>query len=247
MQSNKVSIAAMLVVTLSGCATTGSNPVDPWESWNRNVYSFNQRVDENVIKPIAKGYDWVMPAFASQAIGNFFRNIDDIGVVINDLLQGKFAQTGDDAARFLLNSSVGLGGLIDVASASNLPKHKEDFDQTLAVWGVPSGPYLMLPLFGPGSPRGIGGLIADSAMNPINYVTGPFAPIGLKSLNIVDTRANNLAAGETAKEAALDHYEFMRDSYLSQRKYLILDGKEEKTDEFFDVDKALDENLKEKK
>lgn len=249
MQNNKLFITFTLLAALSGCATTGTNPIDPWEDWNRDMQSFNDELDEHVMQPVAKGYDWIMPDFAHRGVSNFFSNIDDIGVSINDLLQGKFVQHAEDIARFLLNSTVGLGGLIDVASEIDLPKHEEDFEQTLGVWGVPSGPYMVLPIFGPSSPRGVGGLIADSAMNPINYFTGPFVSFGLGVLNTIDIRADTLSLEKIATEAALDRYTFFRDTYLAQRKNLILDGKQskEEKDAEFDVDKALDETLKQEK
>lgn len=248
MQNNKLFVTCALLGVLSGCATTGGNPIDPWEDWNRDVQEFNDGLDEYVMQPLAEGYDWIMPDFAHRGISNFFNNIDDIGVSINDLLQGKFMQHAEDTARFLINSTIGLGGLIDVASELDLPKHDEDFDQTLGVWGVPTGPYLVLPFLGPSSPRGVGGLIADSAMNPINYVGGPFISPALSALNAIDQRSDVLALEKIATEAALDRYTFFRDTYLAQRKNLVLDGKESEADKAeFDVDKALDETLKQEK
>jgi phospholipid-binding lipoprotein MlaA len=248
MKNNKLFVSCCLVVALTGCATTGTNPIDPWEDWNRDVQSFNDELDEYVLKPVAEGYDWIMPDFAHKGITNFFSNIDDIAVIINDLLQGKLTQTGEDTARFLLNTTLGIGGFVDVAAEVNLPKHDEDFDQTLGVWGVPGTPYIVLPIFGPSSPRGIGGLIADAAMNPINYFTGPFISSGLSVLNLIDRRADALALEKIATEAAIDRYSFFRDSYIAQRKSLVLDGKESKDeDNGFNIDKALDETLKEEK
>jgi phospholipid-binding lipoprotein MlaA len=130
----------------AGCASTPSTGLDerdPWEGWNRDVQSFNDTLDEYVMKPVAKGYRWIMPGFADTAVTNFFSNIDDIGVTINDFLQGKFGQSGEDGARFLVNTTAGIGGLIDVASMIDLPKHEEDFGQTLGVWGVSTGPYMV--------------------------------------------------------------------------------------------------------
>jgi phospholipid-binding lipoprotein MlaA len=210
------------------------------------MQSFNDGLDEHVMQPVAKGYNWVMPDFAHRGVSNFFNNLDDISVIINDLLQGKLTQSAEDSARFLLNTTAGLGGFIDLAAELDLPKHNEDFEQTLGIWGVPTGPYLVLPVFGPSSPRGISGMIANSAMNPINYFTGPFISSGLRALNTIDARADALSLEKIATEAALDRYTFFRDSYLSQRKFLMLDGKESKEDKKadFDIDKALDETLK---
>lgn len=233
-------VAAML----SGCATTAV-PVpderDPWESWNRNVQDFNDRLDDYVMKPVAKGYRWVMPSFADRGVTNFFSNIDDIGVTINDLLQFKLAQTGSDGARFIVNTVAGIGGLVDVATMIDLPKHNEDFDQTLGVWGAPTGPYLVLPFFGPSSPRGVGGLIGDAAMNPLSYIDSGIITGGLFALNAVDTRSDNLSTEKIAEEAAVDRYEFFKNSYFQQRRYLMLDGNVPE-DEELDLDLDFDED-----
>lgn len=222
------------ILLLSGCATTqNTNPVDPWESWNRDVQSFNDGMDDYAMKPVAKGYRWVMPSFADTAVSNFFSNIDDIGVIINSLLQGKFEQSGSDTARFIVNSTAGIGGLIDVSSMIDLPKHNEDFGQTLGFWGVPSGPYLVLPFFGPSSPRGVIGLIGDAAMNPISYLDS-YISLGLFGLNAIDTRADNLSLEKIASEAAVDRYSFFRDAYISKRNYLVLDGNVPEEDIDFD-------------
>ncbi len=133
------------------------------------MQSFNDGVDDYVMKPVAKGYRWVTPNFVDQGVTNFFSNIDDIGVCANDALQGKFAQSGADGARFLVNTTAGVAGLVDVGTMIGLAKHNEDFDQTLGYWGVPTGPYLVLPFFGPSSPRGVFGLVGDAAMNPFTY------------------------------------------------------------------------------
>ncbi|WP_031432911.1 MlaA family lipoprotein [Methylomarinum vadi] len=221
-----VSIVGMILLFfIGGCATTAEihDPKDPWEGWNRKVQSFNDDLDDYVMKPVAKGYRWVMPGFADRAVSNFFSNIDDIGVTINDLLQGKVAQSGSDGARFLVNTTAGIGGLIDVGSMIDLPKHKEDFGQTLGVWGLSTGPYMVLPFFGPSSPRGVGGLVGDAVMNPITYMGG-YVSTGLFALNATDLRADNLAMEKIADEAALDRYIFFRDAYLARRNYLVYDG-----------------------
>lgn len=229
MQRDKFSslLGLITLVVVGGCATTTSSvtpdPRDPWEGWNRGVQSFNDDLDQYVMKPVAKGYRWVMPSFADRGVTNFFSNIDDIGVTINDFLQGKFAQSGEDAARFLVNTTAGIGGLIDVGSMIDLPKHQEDFGQTLGVWGVSTGPYLVLPFFGPSSPRGVGGLMGDAVMNPITYLGG-YLSTGLFALNATDLRADSLAMEKVADEAALDRYVFFRDAYIARREYLVYDG-----------------------
>ncbi|MCK9608598.1 MAG: VacJ family lipoprotein [Methylomonas sp.] len=226
-----VAIGAMAL--MNGCATVQSpDPRDPWESWNRGVQSFNDDVDSYVMKPVAKGYKWVMPDFADQGVTNFFSNLDDIGVFTNDLLQAKLMQSGMDTARFLVNTTAGVGGLVDVASMIDLPKHNEDFDQTLGVWGLPTGPYIVLPLFGPSSPRGVVGLVGDAAMNPITYAgfylnpewIGAAVSMGSGALKVIDARSDLLGMEKVATEAALDRYQFFRDAYLSNRNYLVNDG-----------------------
>jgi len=209
---------------LGGCATTAKDPQDPFENWNRDMQTFNDKLDDYVMKPVAKGYRWIMPSFADRGVTNFFSNINDIGVTLNDLFQFKISQTGMDGSRFIVNTTAGVGGLIDVAEMIDLPKHNEDFDQTMGVWGVPAGPYLVLPFFGPSSPRGVGGLIGDAAMNPISYLDSGFITGGLFSLNAVDLRADNLSTERIATEAAVDRYAFFKSAYFQQREYLIHDG-----------------------
>lgn len=226
--------AAIAIAALSsGCATVNTpDPRDPWQGFNRNVQSFNDKVDAYVMKPVAKGYRWVMPGFANQGVSNFFNNLDDISVTTNDLLQGKFIQCGLDGSRFLVNTTAGVAGLVDVGSMIDLPKHNEDFDQTMGVWGIPSGPYLVLPFFGPSSPRGVVGLVGDAAMNPITYTgfyvnpgwVGSAISTGLGAVKVIDNRADLLGAEKVAEEAAIDRYDFYKNAYLSRREYLIKDG-----------------------
>ncbi|NOQ36851.1 MAG: VacJ family lipoprotein [Methylococcaceae bacterium] len=242
-----VLIIVLSFIFLTACTTTGQHSIDPWEDWNRDVQSFNDDLDEHVMRPIAEGYEWIMPSFASQGVSNFFSNIDDIGVTLNDFLQGKFLQGSQDGARFLINSTLGIGGLFDVAAELELTKNNEDFGQTLGVWGLPTGYYMVVPFVGPSSPRGIVGLIGDSATDPISYVASPYISTGLSVLNAIDTRANMLTLGKIADEAALDRYLFFRDSYIARRKYLVYDGEipDEELEGDFDLDKALDEQLEE--
>jgi phospholipid-binding lipoprotein MlaA len=226
-------VSVGLLTLLTGCATTQvTDPKDPFEHWNRNVQSFNDHVDDYVMKPVAKGYKWVMPTFANQGVSNFFSNLDDIGVSANDLLQGKLAQSGSDSARFLVNTTVGVAGLVDVGTMIDLPKHNEDFDQTLGYWGVATGPYIVLPFFGPSSPRGITGLLGDAALNPISYTGVYFASNylatavsgGLGAVKAIDVRSDNLATEKVASEAAVDRYNFFKNAYFLQRNYLVHDG-----------------------
>lgn len=236
----------VLLSSLVGCASAPAARIDesdPWEGFNRGMQTFNDNLDEYALEPLAKGYQWITPTFIDRGITNFFSNVNDIGVTINDLLQLKLAQAGSDGARFLVNTVAGIGGFFDVATEIDLPKHNEDFDQTLAVWGVPSGPYLVLPLYGPSSVRGVFGLAGDAAMNPISYidggmVSGTYGAIGggLSALNAVDTRADHIGTMRIAEEAAVDRYEFFKNAYIQQREYLILDGNVPENDWDLDFD-----------
>jgi phospholipid-binding lipoprotein MlaA len=227
-------MSATLLTSLVACTGTVKDERDPMENWNRSVHSFNQNADEVFMKPVATGYRYVMPSFADEGVTNLFSNVQDIGVTINDLLQFKLKQAGLDGSRFIVNSVAGLGGLIDTADMIGLPKHKEDFDQTLGVWGLPSEPYIVLPLFGPSSPRGIVGRVGDAAMDPANYVgfgalglTGTAATAissGTNALTHLDKRADHLGAEKVMQEASSDNYEFIKNSYYQQRDYLISDG-----------------------
>lgn len=231
----KSTISLLIFVLSTGCATT--NKVDdPLEGLNRKVQSFNDTFDQYAMKPIAKGYNWIMPDFADQGVSNFFSNLNDISVTLNDLLQFKIKQSGLDCSRFVVNSIAGVGGFLDIASMLDLPKHHEDFDQTLGVWGVPTGPYLVLPLLGPSSPRGVTGLIGDAAANPATYVgLGTFPgmdnavetaiSLGLYALNVVDKRADNLSTEKVVSEAAaVDRYAFIKNAYFQRRDFLVNDG-----------------------
>ncbi len=227
---------------LAGCATTGNDPRDPMEGWNRGVHTFNENLDEYAVKPVAQGYNWITPSFVDTGVTNFFSNIIDIRVTINDLLQFKLAQGGSDAARFLVNSTVGVAGLFDVASHLDLEKHDEDFGQTLGVWGVPTGPYLVLPFFGPSSPRGAVGLVGDVAANPVTYIslitnTSPTAiGLGLSALYLIDTRSDLLTTSKIAKDATAfgDDYAFIRNAYFQRRESLVNDGEVPLDEEGFD-------------
>ncbi|MGR9013853.1 MAG: MlaA family lipoprotein [Gammaproteobacteria bacterium] len=245
MQQNKLMIqfgCLVLLGMLGGCATVANDPKDPFEEWNRGVQSFNDNLDDYAMKPVAKGYQWITPEFVDQGVTNFFSNIDDIGVTINDLLQFKISQTGLDGSRFIVNTIAGIGGFVDVAAMIDLPKHNEDFDQTMGVWGVPTGPYLVLPFFGPSSPRGVGGLIGDAAMNPISYLDSGVISSGLFGLNAVDLRADNLATEKIAAEAAVDRYAFFKSAYFQHREYLINDGNMPEGSDYLEIDDDFNED-----
>ncbi len=231
---------------LSGCTTTANqdlsvSEVDPYENINRKVYAFNMTVDEYVAEPVAKAYKTVTPDVVQTGVNNFFGNLKTINTVINDVLQGKFQQSAEDSGRFLVNSTMGLGGLLDIAADMGLEHHEEDFDQTFAVWGVPQGSYLMLPFLGPSTTRGIPGAVLDTAANPATYVGMPVQ--ALQVLEVVNARANADGALKFIDEAALDPYVFTRESYLQWRNNLINDGNVEIDDDLnealLDFDEAL--------
>ena len=236
-------LSAMLIggfISLGGCATTGvseqqnvANKADPYENINRKVFIFNDTVDDYVAKPISDAYKWITPQFAQTGVYNFFSNLKNINVVINDILQAKFAQSAHDTGRFALNTTMGLGGFVDVATHVGLEQNDEDFEQTLAVWGVPQGSYLVIPLLGPSTMRGIPGAAFDTAANPASYVGLP-----IQLISLLNTRANAEGALKFIDEAALDPYVFTRESFLQWRNNLATDGKSETS---LDLDDELGE------
>lgn len=235
-----------VVLGLIGCASTSTHedPRDPLEGWNRRVQWFNDNLDDYVMKPVAKGYQYATPSFVDQGVTNFFSNVDDIGVIANDLLQFKLLQAGQDTGRLVVNSTIGLAGFVDVASKLELPKHNEDLDQTLGVWGIPAGPYLVLPFLGPSTPRGVVGVAGDTASNPINWINPVAIPWGAGTLKTIDMRADLLSASKIMDEASVDRYEFIRNAYFQQRNYLIHDGNppvDEELEKEFDIE-GLDTN-----
>lgn len=214
---------ALSAVTLSGCATKPANPADPFESFNRGVYRFNDTLDKTVAKPVAIGYDKVMPELGKTMVSNFFSNLDDVLVTANDLLQFKFAQGLSDGMRVLVNSTVGVGGLIDVASM-HLEKHNEDFGQTLGYWGMGSGPYLMLPILGPSSIRDGLGDLADSQISVLGRTYPMHVRNKLYLTRAVNRRAQLLSGENVMEGAIIDRYSFIRDAYLQRRVSLVYDG-----------------------
>jgi phospholipid-binding lipoprotein MlaA len=235
-------IVCLTLLLLSGCATTGTtgkiSEIDPYEDFNRSVFSFNKTFDDYVTSPIATAYDWITPSFVQTGIGNFFSNLKDINVVLNDVLQGKFEQSGEDFGRFLFNTTFGVAGLFDAASHIGLQKHEEDFDQTFATWGIPQGPYLVLPILGPTTGRGIGGTVLDTATNPASYIEAP-----IQFLDLLNQRVNADTALKTVYDA-LDPYIFLREAYLQKRKNLINDGKFDPEDDVLNLDDSFSSSTK---
>ncbi len=210
---------------LGGCATGDyRDPRDPLEPLNRVTYKFNDMLDRAVIKPLAQGYEYIMPAPANQGVTNFFNNVNDIRSALNNLLQLKVGRAFSDVGRVAINSTVGILGLIDVASNMNLPRYNEDFGQTLGVWGFGPGPFIVLPLLGPSSGRDTVGLVVDWYTDPITHINDDDWRYGLRGLDIIDTRADLLNASRVLEEASLDPYAFIRDAFLQRRRSLVYDG-----------------------
>lgn len=214
----------LLCLGLGGCASPSHNPKDPFESFNRGAYKFNDALDKAVLKPVAKGYNTVMPAPARTGLSNFFSNLNDVTVAANDLLQFKVKQAASDTGRILVNTTVGVLGLIDVATPIGLEKHNEDFGQTLGYWGVGSGPYLMLPFLGPSSVRDSVGLYADTMTSQTSRIKHVAVRNEVYLTNFVVKRASLLDEEKVIDEAAIDRYSFIRDAYLQHRQNLVYDG-----------------------
>ena len=218
-------IALLLAALLQGCASVPNpDPRDPMESWNRGVYGFNDALDRAVVKPVATVYRGALPQWMRSGVGNFFNNLEDVWSIVNNALQLRGRDTGDSIGRVMVNSTVGVVGLIDVASELNIERHTADFGLTLGRWGVGAGPYVVLPLLGPSTMRSVVALPVDWKGNLVNQVTDDATRYGLVGLNLVDTRAKYLQAGSVVEEAALDQYSFIRDSYLQRQRNRVYDG-----------------------
>ena len=217
-------ISITLALALSGCASHG-DPRDPLEPMNRAIYQFNETVDKAVMKPVAEGYQAVVPQPVQTGVRNFFSNLNDVTVLANDALQLKAEHAGRDLLRITINSSVGLLGLLDVAQDMGLKKRNKDFGQTLGYWGAASGPYIVLPFYGPSSVRDAAGRLVDSLYfdqiqnrEVFPHRTGPLV------LDVIDTRVERLKVKDALDAAALDPYEFTRDVFLKRRTSLIHEG-----------------------
>ncbi|HEY8218785.1 MAG TPA: VacJ family lipoprotein, partial [Methylobacter sp.] len=236
----------MAAMAITGCATTTPKEVaeiDTWQGWNKGTQSFNDSFDKHILKPVAVGYLHITNDTVDKGVTNFFSNINDIGVTINDVLQLKLLQGGMDISRFIINTTAGVGGIFDWADKIDLPKHNEDFGQTLGYWGVPSGPYLVLPLFGASTPRDTVGLLGDAFLDPLTYVSifgglaGNMATIGTSVLDATDYRAGVMSSEKVVNEATDgNRYDFIKNSYLQHREYLIYDGNPPNAKDPLDVD-----------
>jgi phospholipid-binding lipoprotein MlaA len=217
---------------------------DPYESFNRKMYDFNESVDHYVASPIANGYRAVTPDFLQTGVFNFFNNLRNFNVVINDVLQAKFSQSASDMGRLTMNTTAGLGGFFDVAKHVGLEQNDEDFDQTLAVWGIPKGSYLVLPLLGPMTTRSAPASAFDAAANPASYVSIPanYISAPVQFMSALNARANAEGALKFINEAAMDKYVFTRESFLQWRQNLESDGKVNMDDDLM-VDNVDDTSL----
>ena len=224
--SNAKSILLILFLATSGCATTNNlssdfNPEDPYEKSNRKVFEFNNKIDNLFLRPVPDFYDKTTPEFAQTSITNFFANLDDIRISINNLLQGNVVESMSDITRFFINSVFGLAGFFDVASEMGLEKHSEDFGQTLGKWGAKPGPYLMLPFLGPSTTRDAFTFVGDTALAPALSLDDNRARLGLISLDLINTYS---AFTGIADIESKDQYAFLRDAYLERRKFEVNDG-----------------------
>ncbi len=208
---------------MAGCATTANNPRDPFEGFNRAMFSVNEGIDV-VVKPVARGYDAVLPGPIKTGIGNFFGNIADLWIAVNNFLQGKVTEGASDVGRVLVNSTVGIVGLIDVASDLGLEKHAEDFGQTLGKWGVGEGPYLFWPIIGPRNVRDTFGFAVDASADPVVHLHDVSARNTLIGIRFIDLRASLLPADKVIEEAAFDKYNYIRDAYFQNRRNAVHDG-----------------------
>jgi phospholipid-binding lipoprotein MlaA len=215
----------LLAALAAGCATTGErDPRDPFEGWNRGVYRFNDKVDEAVAKPVANAYRRVVPSEIRDRVRNFFGNVADVFIGVNNFLQGKFADGVNDWARVGFNTTIGLFGIHDVATDMGLEKHNEDFGQTFGRWGAGTGPYLVLPFLGSSDLRDGIGTGIDMYSDPLGEVRPYHTQYGLWGLRLTQTRTDLLEASRILEEAALDRYVFQRDAYLQRRRSLVYDG-----------------------
>lgn len=225
---NLLKLTALTAIALfaAGCATVPSgtaDPRDPWEGFNRASYKFNDSLDRAVAKPVAKAYKKVTPRVVRTGVSNFLSNLNNVRTIVNDVLQGKMKQAGKDSGRFLMNSTLGLAGLFDPASAAGFERNDEDFGQTLGKWGVKSGPYLMLPFLGPSTVRDSLARIPDQYTHPVNYLEDDSTRYAIRAVDVLDLRASLLDL-DAQIEKSYDKYAFIRNAWLQRREYQVTDG-----------------------
>jgi phospholipid-binding lipoprotein MlaA len=216
-------LAAGLLLALAGCAAGPINPRDPFEPFNRKALQFNESVDSIVLKPVATVYRAQVPPIVRTGVSNFFGNLSDGWSFVNSALQFKFRNAAENFMRLNVNTFFGLGGILDIASDLNIERHREDFGQTLGRWGVPAGPYIMLPLLGPSTLRDALALTFDRQGDPVHFVDSTAYRYELYTLRAVNQRSNSLRVGTVLEEAALDKYTFIRDAHLQRRRAEIFE------------------------
>jgi len=222
--SRLLPVALAACVLLGGCASTEHRVAsDPLEPMNRGIFKFNDGLDRAALKPAAKAYVKITPNWLRTGVGNFFTNLSGPTTIVNQVLQGKIVAAGQDTLRLLINTTLGWGGVLDVASGARLPMHEEDLGQTLGRWGVPPGPYLMLPLVGPATLRDAPARIADEFSRPLHWYNRDNLRWSSLALSLLDTRARLLPLDKTLEET-YDRYAFLRDAYLQRRQYQVYDG-----------------------
>jgi phospholipid-binding lipoprotein MlaA len=237
----RVAAVTCLALTMAGCATTETrSPGDPFEPANRGVFGVNRAIDRAALKPVATVYADHTPHWFRTGVGNFFNNLTYPSTAINQVLQGKFVAAGQDTLRFLINTTLGWGGVLDVAAGAHLPEHEEDLGQTLGKWGVPPGPFLMLPLVGPSTVRDFPSVVAERVLQPLFWFNIGNAKWGSLVLSAVDSRARYLALDPTL-ERVYDKYTFVRDAFLQRRLYLIHDGNPPEAPIDPELQEAIDE------
>lgn len=220
-----VAVAVAMGLSSPAFAEPQANPLDPWEGFNRGMFAFNDAIDTALIKPVAIGYEYVVPEPLRILVTNLFSNLNDVVIGINDLLQGRGEQAYNDFGRVLINSTLGFGGLFDVAGNAGWYKNDNDFGVTFARWGADSGPYLVLPILGPSDVRDTFGAVANIAASPLSFVVhDPTAYYVSWGVNFVSARANLLPAEKIIEEAATDKYSYLRDAFMQNRLNLIYDG-----------------------
>jgi phospholipid-binding lipoprotein MlaA len=231
MKRSRISGLAALLLAAGAIGIARAQVYDPLEPLNRVIFSVNDALDRSVVRPVAQAYVDVMPRLVRTGIANVFGNVSDAFSAINNLLQGKKEQLGSDLGRVLVNTTIGLGGIFDIASEANVEKYNEDFGQTLGWWGMGPGPYLVLPLLGPSSVRDAIGLVAQGLIDPVNQVTPAANQYELIGVRALDTRAGLLGTEDLVQGAALDKYTFIRSAYSQRRQSLVYDGKPPKDED----------------
>jgi phospholipid-binding lipoprotein MlaA len=231
-------LVAGILAALTGCATgPTANPKDPLEPYNRTMAGFNDGVDRAVLKPVATVYANVTPALMRAGVSNFFGNLQDGWTFVNSVLQLRPQKAVESGMRFSVNTFFGLGGLLDIASEAGIPKHNEDLGKTLGRWGVPSGPYVVLPLFGPSTLRDAFTITAETRFDPVTGINPVGARTAVSVVRLVNSRSNYLRLGNLLDDAALDKYSFTRDAFLAKRNADVARSANKEVDDSKDIDK----------